>query len=316
MKRLARRALIALVFLAVLVYGAWYWLLRSEWLREKLRERAIQEIEKATGGKTELGRLDFDPSLLGASFDRFVLHGTEPAGETPLVAAERIRVNLKILSFFKPNVDVGRIEIVKPKVNIIIGPDGKSNLPSPAVRRPPSGRTPVEQVLRLAADSFALAMPSSPMMRRFTSSPSVDAILQANFDYDTNGPVYKGSVTSDAIEVQAGKLPLLPVDMAVTMTVEKNAMQFASIRLVSDASTVTGTGRIEDFRAMHGEFELKVDSNLTESARLFRAPPERARCIRKGDLPGSAARAFAMKGTCGRPRSMLRLAAFAFGRWP
>jgi translocation and assembly module TamB len=272
MKRFARRSLAALAILAVLLYGAWYWLLRSEWLREKLRVRAVQEIEKATGGKVELGRLDFDPSLLGASIDRFVLRGTEPAGAAPLVQAERIQVGLKILSFLKPTVDVGRIEIVKPRVNIIVGPDGKTNLPSPAVARSPSGRGPVEEILRLAADVYEIRDGEFSYDAKVYKFSARGRNLQAHFDYDAKGPVYRGSVASDALEVQAGKLPRLPIDLAVTMTVEKDALEFSSIRLQSQASTVTGIGRMEDFKAAHGEFALKVDTNVTEAERLFRAP--------------------------------------------
>lgn len=272
MNRFARRFLTAAGVLALLLYGAWYWLLRSEWLREKLRARAVQEIEKATGGRVELGRLDFDPSLLGASIDRFVLHGTEPTGAAPLVRAERIQVGLKILSFLKPNVDVGRIEIVKPRVNIIVGADGKTNLPSPAVPRPPSGRGPVEEILRLAADVYEIRDGEFSYDAKIYKFSASGRNLQAHFDYDAKGPVYRGSVASDSLEVQAGKLPRLPVDMAVTVTVEKDAVDFSAIRLRSQASTVTGTGRIENFRAAHGEFALKADTNLSESERLFRAP--------------------------------------------
>jgi len=284
MKRFLRRAGVTIAVLAVLLYGAWWWLLRSQWLREQLRARALQEIEKATGGKAELGRLDFDPSLLGASFDRFVLHGTEPAGAAPLVQAERIEVGLKILSFLKPNVDVGRIEIVSPKVNVIVDADGKSNLPSPAAARRPSGRGPVEELLRLAADSFVVRdgeFSYDAKKYRFSAS---GRNLQAAFDYDANGPVYRGTVASDAVEVQAGFLPRLPVNLDVRMVVAKDAVEFSGIRLQSQLSVVTGSGRIENFRAANGAFDLAVSTDLAESARLFRAHAGRGAVQTNGRL--------------------------------
>ena len=156
MKRFPRRSLFVFAMLTVLLYGTWRWLLRSEWLRMQLRARAVQEIEKATGGRAELGRLDFDPSLLGARFDRFVLHGTEPASAAPLVLAERIEVGLKVRSLFRRDVDLERIEIVRPRVTVTVDAEGRTNLPTPVVPRAPSGRGPVEELLRLAVDTFVI----------------------------------------------------------------------------------------------------------------------------------------------------------------
>lgn len=275
MKRYLRRLAKATLVLSVLIYGAWWWLLRSEWLREHLRTRAILEIEKATGGKAELGRLDFDPSLLGASFDRFVLHGTEPAGVPPLVQADRIEVGLKILSFLRRDVDVGRIEIVKPKLNVIVDAGGKTNLPSPAQARVSSGRGPVEELLRLAADSFVIRdgeFSYDAKKYRFSAS---GRNLRAAFDYDVKSPVYRGNVASDALEVQALNLPRLPVNASASLVVGKDAVEFSNIRLQSQSSTVTGQGRIENFRSAHGEFDIAVQTDLVESVRLFKAPAGR-----------------------------------------
>ena len=194
MKRFLRRGMTALAVLALLLYGGWWWVLRSEWLREKLRARVVQEVEKATGGKTELGRLDFDPGMMWATVERFTLHGTEPAGAAPLVAAERVRVELKILSFLKKSVDVGRIEIVHPRVNVIVDAEGRTNIPSPAQKRAPSGRGPVEEILRVAADGFVVRdgeFSYDAKKYRFSASGKN---LQASFDYYATGPVYKGKV--------------------------------------------------------------------------------------------------------------------------
>lgn len=271
MKRWVRRGAVTALVVAALLYGAWWWALRSEWVREKLRARAVLEIEKATGGKAELGRLDFDPSLLNVTIERFTLHGTEPAGEPPLAQVERVRVGLKILSFVKSSVDVGRIEIDRPRVRVTVDADGKTNLPSPVRPRPSTGRGPVEEILRLAADAFVVRdgeFSYDAKKYRFTASGKSVA---ANFDYDGAGPVYRGSVQSESLEVQAANLPRLPVNLAVKMVVEKDAVAFPELHLESGPSIITGQGRIEQFRAAHGTFELAVRSNLTETQRLFQA---------------------------------------------
>ncbi|MBI2687841.1 MAG: translocation/assembly module TamB domain-containing protein [Acidobacteria bacterium] len=272
MRRMAKRSAIGLVLVTALAYAAWWWLLRSAWLREQLRARALQEIERATGGKAELGKFDFDPALLGATFERFTLHGTEPAGAPPLVQAERVEIGLKILSFIKPSVDVGRIEIVRPRVNVMVDAEGRSNLPSPAAKRPGAARGPVEEILRLAADTFAVRDGEFNYDTKKYPFSASGKNLRASFDYDAKGPVYRGKVESDALQVHAGKLPRLPVNASASVVVEKDAVDFSGLRIVSAASTVTGRGRIEQFQAAHGDFALNVDTDLTESARLFHAP--------------------------------------------
>ncbi len=271
MKRRLRTAGVAAAVLAVALYGGWWWLLRSEWLREKLRERAVLEIEKATGGKAELGRLDFDPNLLGATIENFTLHGTEPAGALPLAQVERVTVGLKVISFLTANVDVGRIEITRPRVHVTVDAEGKSNLPSPAQKRPPSARGPVEQILRLAADAFAVhdaEFSYNDTKHRFSAS---GRNLKAEFDYDVQGPVYRGAVGSDALQIKAGVLPRLPVDTRMELTVHKDAVEFRSLRVASAPSVVTGTGRLEWEPAARGRFALRLKSDLTELHRLFGA---------------------------------------------
>ena len=73
---------LVLAFAAVLV-------LRSAWFSEQVRSRMVYEVEKATGGRTELGSFDFDWSTLTARVRGLVLHGTEGAGEAPLLRAQQ-----------------------------------------------------------------------------------------------------------------------------------------------------------------------------------------------------------------------------------
>ena len=83
---------IALVIIAI---PALYFTSQSKWFRSAIHNRAIAEIEKATGGKAELGAITFDWQSQVATVKSFVLHGTEPAGVAPLFTAESIEIGLR-----------------------------------------------------------------------------------------------------------------------------------------------------------------------------------------------------------------------------
>src|SRR5262245_34128790 len=109
MRRFARilfRSLAVLLIFALVVSITGVLVLRSGWFREKVRERITAEVEKATGGKVEIGSFEYDWRKLTAEVQGFVLHGTEPAGEAPLFRAERIRVGIRIISALKKDVDI------------------------------------------------------------------------------------------------------------------------------------------------------------------------------------------------------------------
>src|SRR5436305_11107277 len=80
--------------------------LRSPWFHEKVRQRIVAELERATGGTAALGDWVFNWRLLTVHFKDLALHGTEPPGAAPLIEARSIEVGLKIISFWKRDVDI------------------------------------------------------------------------------------------------------------------------------------------------------------------------------------------------------------------
>src|SRR5690349_18293899 len=108
MTRRARRLSIAAAVLAGLALAAVVAAIlavRSDWFREKVRGRIVAEVQKATGGRAEIGAFRFDWKQMRAEVDGFVLHGTEPAGRPPLFRAEAIVLGLRIVSVMKSSVD-------------------------------------------------------------------------------------------------------------------------------------------------------------------------------------------------------------------
>ena len=152
MKRWGRIALYALAAAALLVVAALV-VLQTRWFRDRLRDRIVWEIETATGGRVELAAFDFRWRGLEGEARGLVLHGTEGPGEAPLFRARSVRVGLKLVSVFERKVDIQSLTLEAPEINVIVYPDGRTNLPTPKAARKPL-KNPVEVILDLAVRRF------------------------------------------------------------------------------------------------------------------------------------------------------------------
>ena len=130
-------------------------LLQSHWLYDHVRTWLVSKVETATGGRVEIGAFRLDWKLLRAEVDDFTLHGTEPPGKPPLFHATSVAVGLKIVSLFRRDVDIQYLDVAAPQINLIVGPDGRTNFPQPKI--PSSGKQDAsDTILKLAINRFTL----------------------------------------------------------------------------------------------------------------------------------------------------------------
>ena len=80
-----------------------------------------------------------------------VLHGDEAAGDPPLLRADSVTLSLRIISFAERKIDLASLKVDKPRVRIVIYPDGSNNLPTPAAKAAGSGP---EQMIDLAVGHY------------------------------------------------------------------------------------------------------------------------------------------------------------------
>src|SRR5438309_10023358 len=110
------RTLAILIVLVCFLFTAAVVTLRTDWFRNKVREKIISVAETATGGRVEIGSFSYDWNQLTASVSSFVIHGTEPVGDPPLFHADRIRVGLQLISVLRNRVDLAALTIAGPQV--------------------------------------------------------------------------------------------------------------------------------------------------------------------------------------------------------
>jgi translocation and assembly module TamB len=128
-KRIAAIVLGSLVALILIVVVGAIITVRTQWFREFVRQKIIASVEQATGGKVDVGSFSFDWTHLRATLRDFVIHGLEPPAAPPLLRANLLQVELKLLSPLRGFVDIAYLLIDTPQANVIVYPDGHTNIP-------------------------------------------------------------------------------------------------------------------------------------------------------------------------------------------
>lgn len=257
----------ALVALLIMVSTLALYLVQTNWFRERVRERVVSALEQASGGRVELGSFDYQWRTLTAEFGNLVIHGTESAKEQALFRADHLRVGLKIVSVFKRNIDVASVVVVRPRLHLVIAPDGTTNIPAPR------GKS-----IGLAHGSQALL---NLKMRHFeVKNGIVEASLRRiplNFvgddtsvlmtynrltrRYDIRSSVYRIRIKSD---------PLRPVTGSLEgdAQIGPDALSLRSAVFTSGDSIVRATGTLRRFARPIVDLHLSADIDASDLAQI------------------------------------------------
>ncbi|MGA2725564.1 MAG: translocation/assembly module TamB domain-containing protein [Bryobacteraceae bacterium] len=266
-----RIAWIAAGGLAGLVLGgavAAVLVLRSAWFYEQVRERVVNAMETATGGRVEAGSFQFDWKRLRAEIRMLAIHGTEPPGKPPLFRARTVAVGLKIISILERRVDIQYLEVVEPRIFLTIDSDGRTNLPAPKIH---GGRTTAETILNLAIGRFSLQNGVFEIESR--GQVPFDARgrnLNAKFLYERAGPRYRGDFSMQPLEVAWGSYGPVPLDVAMAVTFEGNRIGVTSAKVATGDSHIDFSGAVDDLVSPRGSFRYDVRASLADVARIFR----------------------------------------------
>src|SRR5580704_17321037 len=148
-KKLVITVSLAVIALAAVLAITAVLVARTEWFRQYVRNKIITATESGTGGRVEIGSYAFDWKHLRSTFTNFVVHGNEPTGAAPYLRAERAQVDIRLFTSTHHLLDVTSLVIDRPQANIMVFPDGHTNVPTPRTKTE-SKQTPLETVVDLA----------------------------------------------------------------------------------------------------------------------------------------------------------------------
>jgi translocation and assembly module TamB len=234
--------------LAVVLFVAAIVIVQTAWFRNAVRAKIVSAVEEATGGRAEIGSFSFDWTHLRAVVHDFVLHGSEPPGTAPLFRARLLEVDLKLTSPFRNFVDIAYLGIDAPQANVIVSPDGHTNVPSPKVQHPGS-TTGLETIVDLAVGQFKLTNGSVNFANRQTPLSASGQNLRAQLSYSLLKSAYQGAISISPLLLQYGKQPPLAVNITLPVTLEKDRIQFTGAKLTTPESEIAVSGAISHLAA-------------------------------------------------------------------
>jgi translocation and assembly module TamB len=263
-------AFAAIVALAAAAVLGVFVLIRSDWFYNKVREKIVTTAENATGGRVELNSFRFDWKQLRAHVSGFTLHGTEPAASAPLFHADSVTVGIRIISIFGKDVSLQSLDVQAPRIHLIVGPDGRDNIPHPKVPSR-SGLNPLQTVLKVKVGSFALHNGVFEIEKQGSSPFDLQGQnLKVDLAFDPTIPRYRGDVT--VAPLHAVFTGVQPVDLNVTAAVslEGNRIGIESSTVTTSNTIIKATGSLEDLAALHGAFRYDARSTNADIVRIFR----------------------------------------------
>ncbi len=237
----------------------------SDWFHDQVRQRIITEVERATGGKVEIGAFEFHWRDLRAVVKNLVLHGTEPPESPPLFRAESVTVGLRVVSAFRRDVDIALLEIASPELSIQMDKAGKTNFPRPAAPRQP-GTDPLRPLIRLAIGKIRVtggtwSYASRRMPLEFNGR---DFVLHACWDAAAQG--YTTRVSVHRLSVTAPESVPFPFDAEMILAVKAGRLLVQQARLASKYSTLGLTGEVETAPETQARFSVRARLSMKDLA--------------------------------------------------
>lgn len=220
---------------------------QTDWFRNYVRDKIITSTEDSIGGKVEIASFGFDARRLHADVTDFVIHGNEPTSAAPFVRVGKVQLDIRLFTSIHHFLDIAYLGVDRPEVNVIVLPDGRTNIPTPR-KKIESKETPVETVVNLAVGHFELTNGLLALASQKQSLNIRGNNLRAQIWYNVLNQGYKGELAFQPLYVASGRNT--PVNFTVTLPValQRDRIDFHEARITTAQSALLIDGSIEDIR--------------------------------------------------------------------
>ncbi len=251
---------------AVVLAVAGIALTTTPWFQRYLQRRLTASLTRLTGGRVQIRGMRFHPLLLEVAADRVVIHGLEPRGQRPLLAARGLVIEISPATLWDFQLRLRQFSWKSAVISISTGPSGATNVPGPQVA--PSASRAVVALMNLSASTMTLADTAIYWNGKglpFSATATNLAVLLR----ETGPGQYAGSLASAGILLKdkSGSLPPLALSTQFSFTRAGTRVNSLTWRL--GELNGKGQGTLSWDPSLQANFQFTAAGEMASLARVF-----------------------------------------------
>lgn len=244
-----------LVLLLIAAVGGYFYL-RSNHFQQFALSKIVEQADAATGGRAEIGGLDFDLSTLTAHLYNITLRGTEGPDQPPLFHADELTVRVKILSALRRQVGLRELLLDHPVVHLQVSREGRNNLPT----APPSQSSSNTNIFDLAVEHVQLRNGEINYNDRKTPLEADLYDLGTDIHFESLAKRYKGSLSYSNGNLHYAGYRTLPHNLALQFSASPDGFKVESALLKLGSSAVTLHAEVSNYSnpIADGDYRIQI----------------------------------------------------------
>lgn len=245
------------LFLIVLIVVGYFYLQTNSFRRFAIRE-IVKQADQATGGRTEIGGMDFKLSDLTAHLYNITVRGTEGPDQPPLLHADKLTVRAKIVSALHRQISLRELLIDHPVVHLQVSRQGKNNLPT----APPSNSSSHTSVFDLAVGHVQLTNGEVNYNDRKTPLDADLYDLGTDIHFEPLRKSYDGNLSYRNGHLRYAEYAALPHNLDLTFSAMPDQFQLNSFTLRVGSSDVNLKAQLTNYSnpVADGEYSIRIHS--------------------------------------------------------
>ncbi len=242
--------------LIVAALGGYFYLRSTSFQQFAIRE-IVEKANLATGGKIQIGRLDLNLGTLTAHLYDITLRGTEATDQPPLLHADKLTVQLRIISALRRQVALREIVVDHPVVHVEVTADGKNNLPTPPPSQNPSSST---SIFDLAVEHARITSGEVNYNDRKTPLDADLYDLGTDIHFESFAKRYSGDLSYKNGHLQYAQYAPLAHNLDLKFSATPDHMDLSSAVLQIGSSDVTLHAQVSNYAnpIAEGSYQIRI----------------------------------------------------------
>src|SRR6266550_4080535 len=256
----------------LLLVVAWY--MTTDSFQVWVRHRLVTELERITGGRVDLGSFHTIPFRLQAEVLDLTIHGLERPVEVPYAHVDRLLAQIKIISILGREFGFHTVLLEHPVVHIILYPDGTTNQPQPMLGQN-SASGAVGLLFSLSINRLDVRRGEFLWDNQRIPLDFIANDLSADMTYSLLQRRYEGNLRMGKVDTHFKDYRPIAWMAEAQFSLGQNNIEVSSLKAFSGRSSVTGSGRVQNFREPKIEAAYDATIDLGETAAIMRRPQVR-----------------------------------------